>query len=279
VGALGLVLVPALLLALVALPPSSAPRFLFMAVSYAAYLAIFIGVTLAVSARARTARQALVVLLGFWIFACLAWPRLAADLAAWIHPTPSAVAFREALRREQGESHPPDRALAIQARIMKEYGVTRPEDLPIDWRGIALQEGEEANHPIFDRHFGALFDIYRAQLRAQQWAAIASPLLAVAPLSTALAGTDVEHHWRFVQAAEAQRRAIQKVMNDDLTLHGKDVDYKAGAEMWKRIAEFQPPAAPVCAILPQYLIAACVLALWLVATTLFAWRSIDQLKP
>ncbi len=279
-AALGLVLVPAMLLAIAAVSSNNATRFSLLIVSYAAYLAVFLALTLAVSARAPTARQALVVLLGIWILACLAWPRLAADLAAWRDPTPSAIAFREAMQKDQGESHSSDRALAVRARVMKQYGVTRPEDLPIDWRGISLQESEEANFPIFDRHFGALFDTYRAQLRTQQWSAILSPLLAVAPLSAALAGTDLEHHWRFVTAAEAHRRVIQKVMNDDITLHAKEgVDYRAGPEMWRRIAQFRPPPPALSEILPSYTIATAALVVWFFAAVLFALRSIRTLRP
>jgi ABC-2 type transport system permease protein len=187
--------------------PDLGLRMAALALVYLAYLLGWALLTLGVSAWARSSRLALVTLLAVWAFGCLALPRLAAELAAGLHPAPSTAAFRQQLEADVGPAHSSDRALAVRDRVMKEYGVTRPEDLPIDWRGISLQEEEERNHPIFDRLFGGLFDVYRDQDRVLQSAGLIAPLLAVQSLSHALAGTDFEHHRRFVFASRSRRVA------------------------------------------------------------------------
>jgi ABC-2 type transport system permease protein len=287
-AALALLLAPAVAVAALAIAwhgpaaglPSPLFRFGLNVAVYLAYLAVFLAVTLAISARAATARTALLTLLAFWILACLVLPRVAADFAAARHPTPSAAAFRAALDAEMGGAHSSDRAIAVRARVLQQYGVTRTEDLPIDWRGISLQEGEEQNYPIFDRHFGALFDTFRAQVRTQQFGALLTPLLAVQPLSLALSGTDFEHHRAFTVAAEKQRRVMQEILNGDVTLHDREgTDYKAGPAMWARIPPFAYTPPTLASLIPHYAPALALLAAWLLAAAWLALRSATALKP
>ena len=54
---------------------------------YLAYFAAFVGLSLAVSAWARSGRTALVVLLAVWVVNGLVAPRVAVDLSRWIHPS------------------------------------------------------------------------------------------------------------------------------------------------------------------------------------------------
>jgi ABC-2 type transport system permease protein len=260
--------------------PDQGLRVTALATVYLAYLAGWVLLTIGVSARASSGRVALVALLGVWAFGCLALPRLAGDMAGGLHPAPSTAAFRQALEGEVGPAHSSDRALAVRDRVMREYGVTRPEDLPIDWRGISLQEEEERNHPIFDRHFGALFDVYRAQDVVLQSAGLIAPLLAVQSLSHALAGTDFEHHRRFVVAAEAQRRVVQKLMNAEVTLHDREdrPNHLSGVELWSRVPEFRYSGPTLTEIVPRYLRALFALAVWVLGTAWIARSGVRRLE-
>lgn len=91
-GALAALLVPAAIIGTAALAlaaagtsadgvSSSFGRFSVLVASYLLYFTIFLAVSLAASARFRTAQMALLVLFGFWIFNGLFVPRVAADLA------------------------------------------------------------------------------------------------------------------------------------------------------------------------------------------------------
>jgi ABC-2 type transport system permease protein len=286
-AAMAIVIGPALVLATVFVashpresPAADTTRLALLILTYLVYLVGWMLLALAVSARARTSRGALVVLLGLWVLCCLALPRAAVEFAAWLRPAPSSAAFRQELERDKAPSHSAERALQRRERIMKQYGVTRPEDLPIDWRGISLQEEEEFNYPIFDRHYDAMFDSYRAQDVILQAAGVLAPLLAAQSLSHALTGTDFEHHRRFVSAAEGQRRVMQKVLNEDVTLHDREgTDYRASREMWARIPpfEYSPPA--LSDVLLRYRLAILVLFIWLVGSGIAAISAVRALRP
>ena len=93
-GALALLLVPAAVVGAAALvvgspgPAASAlARGAVLAGVYLAYFAAFVGLSLAVSAWARSGRTALVVLLAVWVVNGLVAPRVAVDLSRWIHPS------------------------------------------------------------------------------------------------------------------------------------------------------------------------------------------------
>jgi ABC-2 type transport system permease protein len=247
-AALALVLVPAAIAGVLAIAlasggsalTGSASRTAVMVVLFLVYFAIVLLVSLAVSIRARTSRLALVVLLAFWMFNGLAAPRLASDLAAWRHPTPSAVEFSTAMERELNDSAEIERRLERRRHeVLKAYNVSSIEAAPVNFSGISLQEGEEHGNEVFDRHYGELFDAFERQNRLYQLGGYLAPLVAVRSLSMALAGTDFAHHRNFVRAAEDYRRALQRVMNDDITRRSKPgVLYVAGPDLWARVSAF-----------------------------------------
>jgi ABC-2 type transport system permease protein len=291
---LGTLLVPATVVGVAALVLGSsgptwawaAPRLALMVMGYLLYFGIFIGVSLAVSAAARTSRLALLILLGFWIVNGLVAPRAASDLAEQMHPTPSAVEFAAAIQddiRRWGNPHDlsDPRSIAIQKDVMERYGVNRVEDLPISLAGIALQAGEEHGYTIFDRHYANLYEQFRRQERVRRWLSPLSPLLAVCSLSMSLAGTDQEQHQHFATAAEHYRRQIAKVMNDDLTRHGRglDWDYKAGPELWSRMPDFEYSAPSLRQELGAVVPSFAILAAWSVFAALASAVSMSRLRP
>lgn len=260
--------------------PDAGARLAVLGIAYVAYLAGWALLGLAVSAWARTSRQALTALIAVWTLVCLVLPRAAADVAGVAHPAPSGVDFRGAMRAEMGAAHSADRAVEMRDSILRANGVTRVEDLSFDWRGISLQSGEEANYPVLDKHFGALFDVYRAQDGILQTAGMIAPSLALQSLSHAITATDFEHHRPFVFAAEQQRRVIQKLMNDAVTRLDKEgADHVSGRELWSTVPEFRYGGPSIARVLPHYLIATVALLLWTIATTALAGVSVRRMTP
>ena len=92
-AALALLVVPAALLGSAALLTGSAAtgsiltRGSVLALVYLTYFGAFVGLSLAVSAWAPSARTALVALLGIWVVNGLVAPRAAVDLSSWLHPS------------------------------------------------------------------------------------------------------------------------------------------------------------------------------------------------
>lgn len=287
-SALAVVLVPATVLGVATLwlgagggrGADDLVRFALLIATYLAYFAVLLALALVVSARARNVRVALVLLLGFWTMNSLVAPRAVADLARQLHPTPSAVAFQAAVQRdiEQGlDGHNPAdaRRKAVEAQALREYRAVSLEALPVNFDAIAMQASEEYANTVFDRHFTALYDQYRAQNTLTQWLGLVSPLLAVRSLSMGLAGTDVEQHRHFAVQAELYRRGLIRWTNNyfrDNTLTG-EWDWKAPPELWAKYPPFAYDAPPVRQSVATQGAALLVLAGWLALAALLVWRA------
>jgi ABC-2 type transport system permease protein len=279
-GALALVLIPATTAGVTGLALTSefgglandVPRTLLLALVDLAYFATLVAVGLGVSARAKTSRSALVVLLSFWFANSLIAPRAASDLAGALHPTPSAVGFQSAMDKELSDyKEVEERLQKRREELMRRHNTTSMDAVPINFSGISLQEGEEHGNEVFDRHFGRLFSIYDQQNRVYQMSGVAAPLLPMRTLSMALAGTDFAHHREFVGAAEDYRRMMQRVMNGDIAEHAKPgVVYTAGRGLWASVPDFQYDAPGAGWVLSQNVMSLTLMAAWLSATIVFA---------
>lgn len=248
-----------------------------MVLGYSLYLLGFLALALAVSARARSSRTALVGLLAFWLLNSFLVPRWVSDLVRNADPLPTTLAFRAAIAEDKkalfghDENHPG--FLAFRDRVLRQYRVNRVEDLPVSFRGLSLREDDEAGYRMFDRHFGRL----QAQVERQDaWRAapgLLFPMLALQPLSMAMAGTDNRHHHHFARAAETHRRLIQNAASQDLIDHAKngDADYVAPESTWARIPAFdyrQPSAGWAWRSQQLNLLS---LTLWSLACGTLAW--------
>ncbi len=273
-GALGLLVVPAALLGVIALAltaergmlGASAGRMVVMFVSYLLYFGIFISVSLAVSARAKSSQFALVALLAFWIVNGLIAPRAIADVARRVHPTPSSFSFQQALDRDlQGDGH--DAAESLKQRVLTQYKVAKLEDLPVNFSGISLQEGEIHGNEVFDKHYTTLWRTYARQDRLKQWAGGLAPMLTISSLSRGLAGTDFAQHQDFAQAAEQYRRVFIKQMNDELAYNGgrTGTQFIAQPALWSKVEAFTYEAPTIGWVLRHQIISVAMLALWFVA--------------
>lgn len=279
VAALATLLLPATILGVAALALSSGaaslgeslPRMALMGLGYALYFGAFIGLSLAVSAWAKSSRAALVVMLGFWMFNSLLLPRVASDLGRKLHPTPSAFVFTKQLEEDikkgvDGHNPQDERRKQLEAKVLKQYGVKEVEALPVNFAGIALQEGEEYGYKIFDRRYAELWGVVERQNGVNQAMSLAAPMLAARDWSMALAGTDFAQHRRFAQASEEYRRLIQKVMNDDIVKHPvKDAPHVGNAALWARVPDFNYQAPGLGWVVAGQLASLGILALWCVA--------------
>jgi ABC-2 type transport system permease protein len=256
-GALALLLVPAALAGALALVLAGGDgavgarlgdtlaRIAALAVGYLAYFSAFLAVALAVSTRARTARAALVALIAFWAVNALAAPRVAAAVARAAAPTPTALAFSVGLERAMSSDphglSSEQRAAQFRDSVLAAYGVVSVDHLPVNFAGLALDEGERHGDRVFDAQYGALYDRWRTQERVRSAVAVASPLLAVRALSMGLAGTDFEQHRHFQAAAERYRRDLMHRMNRAMAERGRTADGSApnaDATLWASVPPF-----------------------------------------
>jgi ABC-2 type transport system permease protein len=232
------------------------------------YFGAFLGVSLAVSAKAGSSRVALIVLLGFWIFNGLIAPKAITDIARSLYPTPSALQFAKTIEQEMeygidGHNSADKRAEELKAKLLKQYSVSRVEDLPVDFAGLRMQAGEEYGNMVFDRHFSELWARYDRQLRLHEVASLVAPVLAIRTVSMGLSGTDFQQHAHFAKAAEDYRRLINREMNMDLANNakGKPV-YLANASVWEKIPDFRYTAPDLSWVLTRLTLSFSILLLW-----------------
>lgn len=288
-AALGVTLLPALLLGSAAIAFGGGEglfddhamldmpeRIAVLALSYMAYFAIFLMLSLIVSILSRSSRLALTVLLGIWIMNGLLIPRAGSDLGRQMYPTISAFEFARnvAEGKDQGvkpfDPTAPNHIKFVNT-LLKKYNVKTVEDLPLNFVGLALQADEEHNYKVYSGLFGQMWDSFEAQNLLQQKLGFLSPYLAIRSLSSALAGTDFALHRDFATKAELYRRQIGKVMNEAIATRaaGKstfaaDWQLTAGADLWSKVPplDYDPPLLP--AVLSKQVIAMLVLAIWLI---------------
>ena len=290
-AALGLLLVPAILLGSAALASAQADaasgglvRALAIAGAYLIYLGSFVSVTLAVSARARSAQFALVALLAVWVFVCLIVPRAATDLARRWHPTPSAQEFSAALAEDQHDGiqgvNYDDYLEHRKTELLAEHEAERIEDLPINYTGWRLQVSEEYANQFFDQHYARLWDQFEAQDGLRQKAGFLAPLLAVRSLSMTLSGTDFSHFRRFAEQAELYRRELVAYLNADLRDHAgpQGSGYTQTETFWAQTPTFAYDAPGVGWALAGESASLAALLAWFLVAGVWAWRGALRLE-
>jgi ABC-2 type transport system permease protein len=194
---------------------------------YALYLALWAGLALLASALWRTRAAALAALAALWIGLTLVLPALAASAAAAAEPLAGKLETDLAMLadvRKLGDGHNAnDPAFAqLRAELLAQHGVQRVEELPVNLRGIVAEYGE--------RKLTETLNAWAHQQRAgeQRQAERLSrhgwftPVLALSDASRAVAGTDLRHHHRFLQEAEALRYAFVQGLN---RVHAQQLAY------------------------------------------------------
>lgn len=285
--------VPATLIAVLALVLGSGTallndsfvRFVLTVVGYLAYFSIFLLIALIVSSWARSSRNALVILLVFWLLNCLILPRIASDVAEGLYPTPSGGAFWAAIDRDMKEGvdgHNPasSRTEEYKQKVLNQYGVSRVEDLPINFAGLSLQEGEEYGNGVFDRRYAELYEIYERQNKVYSAFSVATPLLAIRDFSSGLAGTDLRQHRDFAQAAEQYRRYLNRTLNLHLAYNSRSTDkaYVAGAELWRSLPDFEYTPPMVGTVIRHLAGSSSVLVLWCLGLGVLVYFAIGRLR-
>ncbi|MCU0443836.1 MAG: DUF3526 domain-containing protein [Microscillaceae bacterium] len=241
----------------------------FLLLSYAVYFFIFIALAVAISAYSQTSRASLLVLLGIWIFTCIILPKAAANIGADWYATPSKFAFDQALKEDEekgidGHNPADSRFDELKNQYLKKYGVDSLEKLPINFDGVAMQEGEKYSSMIYNKHFDKVKQVFRAQNRVSEWISLINPYLAIRQLSMGLAGSDYGHFVDFQEKAENYRFNLVKTMNEYHANNSKygDWEFTANEKLWQQIPQFQYLAPQWTSIAGNYAFAYVSLLVW-----------------
>lgn len=210
-------------------------RFAIIVLIYVVSTCVWCLIAIAVSAGSQTPKSALIKLLGIWMLLVVLLPRTAVALGAYFHQTPTKLAFRAAIEEEvlkQGDSHNPNdpHFSALKDSVLRANNVASTDELPFNYGGFVMSQGEKINASIYSRHQKQLLDQYRKQNQLSEWLSIINPYLAVKYVSMALTGTDFESYVDFQRQAESYRYKLTQKMNE---LQMKYIDPKSSSSEGK----------------------------------------------
>ena len=252
----------------------------WMATGYAAYVLVWAFAAVLVSAAMPRARDALLALVGCWIVTVILLPRVMPDVAAAQVPRPTRIETDVTIHKElaaYGDSHNPDdpHYAAFRRKVLEQYGVGRIEDLPVNYKGLVIEEGERLTSELFVRHMHEEFARQEAQAGIVGLAQMASPVLALRRLSNALAGTDRASHERFLLEGEAYRYRMIQALN---RLHATEVRYandketRISASFWRQLPRFTHVPLDLATIAERHVRPAlAVFAAWMALLVGVAW--------
>ena len=207
-------------------------RYALLITTLLLYYGVFIHLSVAVSAWAKSSNVALVGLLGFWIVAALLVPKFTSNLSKMLHPAPSALEYQAEIKEnlEKGvDGHNPfsEKSKIFEDSVLKANKVDSIHKLPFNYAGLIMQAGEEHETVVYAKAMKKLNDIYFAQLQTHRASAFLSPTILVKMLSMQIAKTDLQTHYEFSQQAEKYRIDLVRDLNYELKDNSKygDWDY------------------------------------------------------
>jgi ABC-2 type transport system permease protein len=128
-----------------------------------------------------------------------------------------------------GNSHNPNdpHFAQFKADTLAKYGKTRVEDLPVNYGGLVMLEGERLTTSVFTEQAQQLQRALSSQSAWVQQFAWLNPLLSVQRASRSAAGSDLESHLYFLNAAEVRRYALVQRLNH---IHAEQIRFENDRE-------------------------------------------------
>ncbi|MET1256896.1 DUF3526 domain-containing protein [Aliikangiella maris] len=213
---------------------------------YGLYSAFWIMLIFILSYRVQSSTTSLAGLLLTWLFTVVLIPKLSVELSENIYQTPDRLNLHIALEKAVkaiGDSHNPDDPYFtdFKSQVLKKYGVKSIAELPVNWKGLVMAEGERIQSEIYKTHFQAITDQYQQQQQVSAWFGFLSPGIAIHQLSQILTINDRISNHHFELAAEAFRYQLIQSLNEIQTHH---IDYennstqKASQSFWQQMGLF-----------------------------------------
>jgi ABC-2 type transport system permease protein len=244
-----------------------------LALCYTCYCSLFVLLGMTVSARARNARQSLLILAGIWLLWQVMTPRLSAAAGAALYPLPSQQALQEKIDKAirmgiNGDEPREARAARLQQELLNKYKVSDVRQLPVNFDALRMQANEDYAALVYERYAAVSDSIIRRQNNISRYAALLDPYLAIRSISMALCGTDYLHQQDFDKAARAYRNGFIRRLNEQLAYRGS-----ASQAFYRDMPPFRYQAPGVLTVLRSQGWALLSLLLWLCLSVLLLNRS------
>lgn len=195
---------------------------------YLGYCCIWISFIMLASYWFKRSSKALAWTIIAWVFTVVILPKVSVLVADSKHPLPARSVYEVQTSlsiAKVGDSHNPNEPYFSEFRnsVLNKYGADKVEDLPVNWRGLVMAEGEKISSEVFQQHYKELLNTMDAQRKVAEQIGSFSPYLIVAQLSKRLAGTDATVFYGFEQQAEAYRYGLIQHLNH---LHQHEIKLK-----------------------------------------------------
>lgn len=242
-------------------------RICWLALSYAVYYGIVCMITVIISAVCRTARLALVSLTGIWLLGAVILPRTTQVAGSFLYAAPSRIEFETAIEKDlikKGDSHDPNDPYykALRDSILKVYKADSVQQLPFNYSGFQMKQGERISATIYNQHLLSLLKIYEQQNNVSRLSAFINPFAALRNISMAISGTDFDAYTRFQSQAEDYRYRLAQHMNDlQIKLIGKE-RLSISRAYWKEFPDFEYKGAAPGTVLKGEIISLLALLCW-----------------
>lgn len=265
-------------------------RFVLLSLSYLGYFLLLSILAVLVSARSSSSRSALIQLIGYWLLFTLVLPKVSQVVGQAMYPAPSKIEFDVAVEEElikQGDSHNPNdpHYQALKDSLLTKYGVESTDDLPFNYSGFVMREGERLSAEIFNRHQSQLVSIFLQQQSVIRFTAVLNPYLAIKNLSMALSGTDYMAFKDFQEQTETYRYDLAQHMNELQMEHIANT-VKNSAEKgavisksyWENTPDFEHQFLSLFTVLRYELLSFLSLFLWLGGMILLTISYANRIK-
>lgn len=255
----------------------AAIRLALLILAYAVYFIICAGIAVVVSALHKTSRASLTTLLACWVFFTVVMPRITQAIGVKAYPSPSKIEFAAAVESDlhkQGDSHNPDdpHYAKFREEVLKQYHVTDVKQLPFNYGGYVMAEGERISAAIYNQHQKALMHIFEQQNSFGVAAGYLDPFLAIKHLSMALTASDFNTYADFQDQAEAYRYGLAQRMNklqkekiSNIPPGEKDKPLTISRSHWAEQADFKYIFKPVEQVIAHHTSTIISLLCWLLA--------------
>ena len=262
-------------------------RYGVLLLSYILFFAILSTITILVSAFSKTAKGALVKLLGIWLLFVIIVPKSLQAIGYYLYPTPSKIEMETTVAHELvllGDSHNPDdpHFKALKDSVLVANNVTDVADLSFNYAGFLMSKGEALSSNVYKKHQDNLYKVYQKQNNLERYSAFVNPYTAIKNLSMGFSGSDFKSFLHFKNKAEAYRFKLTQDMNklqmNFIPNKGKEGPSTLSSKFWKEIKPFQYKPLNIATVFKNELISIIALLLWSVLAVLGLIKVSTNLK-
>lgn len=262
-------------------------RYLLLLVSYLLFFAILCAITILVSAFSKTAKGALVKLLGIWLLFVIIVPKSLQAVGYYLYPTPSKIEMETAVEHDLvqiGDSHNPDdpHFKALKDSVLLAHNVDDVADLPFNYGGFVMAQGEALSAAVYQKHQSQIYEVYGKQNSLERYSAFVNPYTAIKNLSMGFSGTDFRSFLHFKDQAETYRYNLAQEMNrlqmELIPNKGKEGPSVISSDYWKNFPPFEYNYLGISQVFKNELVSLTALLLWGALAVFGLLRSSTNLK-